>query len=103
MDTIKTISMRELQKLSSATIEALEHPVPIRNGDRTVALLVPLGRSAERDAAWERFGRAAEVVSAQRPAEEQAALDAYLDDLDAGLDLEEAKRRLDERRAAAWP
>lgn len=100
MTDVKTISMRDLQKISSAVIEALDHPVPIRNGDRTVALLVPVGRNAERDAAWERFAKAIEEAKAKRSPEEQAALDAYLDDLDNGIEPEEAKRRLDARRAA---
>ena len=37
-----SISMRELQKMSAAAIEALPHAVPIRNGSKTVAMLVPL-------------------------------------------------------------
>lgn len=37
-----SISMRELQKMSAAAIEALPHPMPIKNGSRTVAMLVPL-------------------------------------------------------------
>lgn len=36
------VTMRELQKMSAATIKALPHPVPVKNGDETVAVLAPL-------------------------------------------------------------
>ncbi len=36
------ISIRDLQTLSAETIGALPRPTPVKSGDRTVALLVPL-------------------------------------------------------------
>jgi hypothetical protein len=36
------VTMRELQKMSAATIKALPHAVPVKNGDETVAVLAPL-------------------------------------------------------------
>ncbi len=36
------ISIRDLQKLSGETIGALPGPTPVKSGDRTVGLLVPL-------------------------------------------------------------
>ena len=36
------VTMRELQKMSAATIKALPHAVPIKSGDETVGLLMPL-------------------------------------------------------------
>ena len=36
------VTMRELQKMSAATIRALPHSVPIKSGDETVAILTPL-------------------------------------------------------------
>ena len=63
-----------------------------------MALLVRVGGSPEGAAAWKRFARAAAAAAARRTPEEQAKLDQYLDDLDAGMDPEEAKRRLEERR-----
>lgn len=36
------VTMRELQKMSAATIRALPHAVPIKSGDETVAILTPL-------------------------------------------------------------
>ena len=46
------ISIRDLQKLSRETIGALPGPTPVKSGDRTVGLLVPLkAADAERLAA----------------------------------------------------
>ncbi len=36
------ISIRDLQKISSESIAALEGPTPVKSGDRTVGILVPL-------------------------------------------------------------
>jgi hypothetical protein len=42
------ISIRDLQKLSGETIGALPGPTPVKSGDRTVGLLVPL-KAADPD------------------------------------------------------
>ncbi len=36
------VTMRELQKMSAAAIKALPHAVPIKSGDETVGMLMPL-------------------------------------------------------------
>lgn len=36
------LSIRDLQKISGETIGALPGPTPVKSGDRTVGLLVPL-------------------------------------------------------------
>jgi hypothetical protein len=36
------VTMRELQKMSAATIKALPHAIPIKSGDETVGMLMPL-------------------------------------------------------------
>jgi hypothetical protein len=36
------ISIRDLQKISGEAIAALPGPTPVKSGDRTVALLIPL-------------------------------------------------------------
>ena len=36
------VTMRELQKMSAATIKALPHAMPIKSGDETVGVLMPL-------------------------------------------------------------
>jgi len=38
----KHLSMRDLQKISAEAIAALDGATPIKSGDRTVALLIPL-------------------------------------------------------------
>ncbi len=36
------ISVRDLQKISGETISALKGPTPVKSGNRTIGLLVPL-------------------------------------------------------------
>ena len=67
------ITMRELQKLSAASIEQLPGAVPVQSDGRTVALLVPLRPASE--AARARFRQALAQAQSQRSPEEQAALD----------------------------
>jgi hypothetical protein len=42
------ISIRDLQKMSAESIGALPGPTPVKSGDRTVGLLVPL-KAADPD------------------------------------------------------
>jgi uncharacterized protein YaaW (UPF0174 family) len=44
----RSISMRDLQKMSARAIQALPHAVPIKNGSSTVGVLLPI-HSASRD------------------------------------------------------
>jgi hypothetical protein len=69
----RAITMRELQKLSAASIEQLPGAVPVQSDGRTVALLVPLRPASE--AARARFRQALAQAQSQRSPEEQAALD----------------------------
>lgn len=71
------ITMRELQKISAATIEALPHPVPIKSGDRTVAILSPLPRRIPPEGI-RRIEAAIEAARATRSPEFEARLAAYL-------------------------
>ena len=73
----RSISIRDLQKMTAKTLEALDEPTPVKSGDRTLGAFFPLKktdlkklgatlRDAERwgntrdvsadDAALERFG-----------------------------------------------
>ena len=36
------VTMRELQKMSAATIKALPHAIPIKSGNETVGMLTPI-------------------------------------------------------------
>ena len=58
------ITMRELQKLSAASIEQLPGAVPVQSDGRTVALLVPLRPASE--AARARFRQALAQAQSQR-------------------------------------
>ena len=39
---MKHLSIRDLQKISGETIGALPGPTPVKSGDRTIGLLIPL-------------------------------------------------------------
>jgi hypothetical protein len=71
------IGMRELQKMSSAQIEALPHPVPITNGGRTIAILKPMRKPDI--AALEKLDAEGQAIAAARTPEKTAELQAKLD------------------------
>lgn len=67
------ISIRDLQKISSETIGALPGPTPVKSGDRTVGLLIPLkAPNAERLAAV--LARAESLARDRDPTVDEAAL-----------------------------
>jgi len=70
---MKHISIRDLQKLSGATIRALPGPTPIKSGDRTVAILIPL-RAADPERLAAVLMRAEELARSRDPAADDAAL-----------------------------
>jgi hypothetical protein len=74
---VESISMRELQKISAQTIEALRHPVPIKSGDRTVAILSPLPKRIPPEGMAEVM-EAIRKAAATRSKEADARLAAYL-------------------------
>lgn len=41
----KRITIRDLQKISTEAIEALDGPTPVKSGERTVAILTPLKKA----------------------------------------------------------
>ena len=64
----KNIRIRDLQKISAKTLDALDEPTPIKAGDRTVAAIFPLKkvdkkrlRRALEEA--ERLGRTRDVAA----------------------------------------
>ncbi|MDW6025565.1 hypothetical protein SAZ10_27760 [Mesorhizobium sp. BAC0120] len=73
---VGAISMRELQKISAGAIQALPHPVPIKNGTATVGVLVP-AHSVSRDYLRKVFALL-EEAEAKRTPEEQRAIDEVL-------------------------
>lgn len=72
------VTMRELQKMSAATIKALPHAVPIKSGDETVAVLTPV-RKPDPDRIKRVLDRI-EQHHAALPAETKAWLQRFLDE-----------------------
>jgi hypothetical protein len=67
------ISIRDLQKISGETIGALPGPTPVKSGDRTVGLLVPL-KAADPDRLAAVLARAEALAKGRDPAADDAAL-----------------------------
>jgi hypothetical protein len=67
------ISIRDLQKISGDAIGALPGPTPVKSGDRTVGLLIPL-RAADPDRLAAVLARAEALASRRDPAADEAAL-----------------------------
>ena len=70
------ISIRDLQKISGETIGALAGPTPVKSGDRTVGLLIPL-KTADPDRLAAILARAEELAKTRDPAADTAALAAH--------------------------
>ncbi|HXY58818.1 MAG TPA: hypothetical protein VEH76_09565 [Methylocystis sp.] len=67
------LSIRDLQKISGETIGALPGPTPVKSGERTVGLLIPL-KAADPDRLAAVLGRAEELAKGRDPAADDAAL-----------------------------
>jgi hypothetical protein len=67
------ISIRDLQKLSGETIGALPGPTPVKSGDRTVGLLVPL-KTADPDRLAAVLTQAEALAKGRDSAADDAAL-----------------------------
>ena len=91
------ISIRDLQKISGETIGALPGPTPIKSGDRTVALLIPL-KAADPERLAAVLARAEALAKGRDVAADDAALAAFgdVDPIDWSV---EAVRRLKTERA----
>jgi len=69
------ISIRDLQKISGEAIGALPGPTPVKSGDRTVGLLIPL-KAADPDRLAAVLARAEALAKRRDPAADDAALAA---------------------------
>jgi len=70
------ISIRDLQKISADGIGALPGPTPVKSGERTVGLLIPLkATDPERLAAV--LGRAERLAKGRDVAKDDAALAGF--------------------------
>ncbi len=74
------LSIRDLQKISGETIGALDGPTPVKNGDRTIGVLIPLkvGDADKLSAVLKR----AEQLAKKRDAKEDEKLLAEFGDVD---------------------
>jgi hypothetical protein len=70
------INIRDLQNLSEETIGALPGPTPVKSGDRTVGLLVPL-KSADPDRLAAVLAHAEALANGRDAAADDAALAAF--------------------------
>ena len=81
------LSIRDLQRISGETIGALSGPTPVKSGDRTVGLLVPL-KAADPDRLAAVLARAEALAIGRDPAADDAALRQYgdVDPVDWSID-----------------
>ena len=70
------ISIRDLQKMSGETIGTLSGPTPVKSGNRTVGLLIPL-KKADPDRLAAVLGEAESLSKGRDPAADDAALDPF--------------------------
>jgi hypothetical protein len=73
VSSMNHISIRDLQKLSGETIGALPGPTPVKSGDRTVGLLVPL-KTADPDRLAAVLAQAEALAKGRDSAADDAAL-----------------------------
>jgi len=72
------ISIRDLQKISGEAIGALPGPTPVKSGERTVGLLIPL-RAADPDRLVAVLKRAEALAKGRDVAADDATLAAFGD------------------------
>lgn len=72
------ISIRDLQRISGEAIGALAGPTPVKSGERTVGLLIPM-KSADPDRLAAVLKRAAALARGRDAAADDAALAAFGD------------------------
>lgn len=72
----KPLSIRDLQRVSAETISALDGPTPVKSGDRTVAILIPL-KSVDKARFRKALLRAEEWAKGRDTAADDRALEAF--------------------------
>lgn len=72
------ISIRDLQKISGDAIGALPGPTPVKSGERTVGLLIPL-KAADPDRLAAVLARAERLAKGRDVAADDAALAQFGD------------------------
>lgn len=91
------IGIRDLQKLSADSITALPGPTPVKSGDRTVAILIPLKpvNMARLEAA---LAQAEELAKDRDPKADDEALRQFGDVDPTNYDEETVRRLTEEGR-----
>ncbi len=72
------ITMRELQKMSAGAISAMPHALPIKSGNDTVAVLVPMHRASPEFLAS--VLARIDAAAAARTPEQNALVDEIVDE-----------------------
>lgn len=90
------LSIRDLQKISSEGIASLPGPTPVKSGDRTVALIVPL-KAADPDRLAAVLVRAEALAKGRDPAADDAALAAFGDVDPVNWSTEAVRALMDDR------
>ena len=95
--TMNHIGIRDLQKMSGETIEALPGPTPVKSGDRTVGILIPVKpvNMARLEAA---LAKAEELAKGRDPKADDEALRQFGDVDPTNYDEETVRKLMDEGR-----
>lgn len=91
------ISIRDLQKISGETIRDLRGPTPIKSGDRTVGILVPL-KAADPDRLAAVLARAEALARGRDAKRDDEALRQFGDVDPVNRSVEEVRKLMAETR-----
>jgi hypothetical protein len=75
VNSMTHLSIRDLQKISGERISALPGPTPVKSGERTVGVLVPV-RPVDAKRLAAALAHAEELAKSRDPADDDAALAA---------------------------
>jgi hypothetical protein len=95
--TVNHISIRDLQKISGETIRDLRGPTPIKSGDRTVGILVPL-KAADPDRLAAVLARAEALARGHDAKRDDEALRQFGDVDPIDWSVEEVRKLMAETR-----
>jgi hypothetical protein len=91
------IGIRDLQKLSSESIQALPGPTPVKSGDRTVAILIPL-KPVNMERLKAVLAKADELAKGRDPKADDEALRQFGDVDPTNYDDETVRKLMEEGR-----
>ena len=92
------LSIRDLQKISGEAIGALPGPTPVKSGDRTVGLLIPL-KAADPERLAAVLARAEALAKGRDAAVDDAALAAFGDVDPIDWSVEAVRQLIDDRKS----